>query len=102
MWKKISTSNQMNKINRLVNVEQKHLELKRDLINKLSKVLSIDEDKYDLKEGISEVGEGLQEVEKAQQTIYKNFINAVNKSKLSVEDFFEKTKFWETILGKGA
>lgn len=102
MWKKISASNQMNKTNRLVNVNNKHIELKRDLINKLSKVLSVDKDEYDLKEGVSEVGESLQDVEKAQQTIYKNFINAVNKSELSIEDFFEKTKFWETMLGEGA
>lgn len=102
MWKKISANNQMNKINRLVNVEQKHLELKRGLINKLSKVLSVDEDKYDLKEGVSDIGTSLQDIEKAQQTIYKNFVNAVNKSELSVEDFFEKTKFWETLLGQGA
>jgi len=34
-----------------------------------------------------------------EQTIYNNFIKAVNDSGLSLEQFFEKTNFWKTILG---
>lgn len=100
MWQQISENNSMNKLRRLVEVEDVYNKLKDDLFKKLGATLTTDDKQYQTTQGINDSpATNLKDLALKEQQFYINFVKAFNDSGLTLEQFFDKSDFWNTLFG---
>lgn len=98
-WINLSNNNNVNKIRKFVATDRAFNIALYDSIKDRTMKFTIDDEEYDLLEGLVETEEEPEiKLFNAEQLIYKNFQKALQKSGLSVKDFLKKTGLLEKLI----
>jgi hypothetical protein len=99
-WQILSANGAMNKADRLIRIEDIDRKIKANLLKELDLTFTIDRKEYTLNpNSLDSNNLSLSDIFKLEKEIHDNFINMLNESGLSAEDFFKRKNTWEILAG---